>query len=483
MQTSSLRFTRGIAWVGLVALGALAYNLIGIGPVWGQAEGSGSLNVGCFVLLFAVGFEAARRADRLAARLTTSDEAWLRTHRGERDLLPRRARQIREERIAAVEGTPAAPLAPAHDAQSLFEGLVDEVHLRYVAGDALAVRDLRDIANDRNLERLASFTSLMQRALALGFLGTLVGVIAQVMGSERQGLDGLLDTSFLGGTLLAATTTLQGVVTAAFSFWLRDRLLRSMDRQLEEALPLLGVDLLARLGDDRTRAALEIAEILKNATAEMETRLVETSLQIGRAVREAFSGASDAMASALRDAVKDELGAPITTALDALASGVAASVSALSGSIDRSDRVLASASATLTTAANAIRDELSAAVRTPGELTAALQQSRHALAQVAGDFQRITGELREAGAVLRRSDDELLARAHAHEVRADQAAAQQREAAQHLNQTMARFEASVDYLARVVNVLIGQRAPAAEGDDLDADPPHAAGSTNGRGWP
>jgi hypothetical protein len=297
----------------------------------------------------------------------------------------------------------------------------------------------------------------------LGFIGTLIGVILQVLLARTIGA-GVLSSDFMGGMLFAVTTTLQGVFTALYAYALRHRLLREMDGQLEETLRLVGVGLLPGLGDEDTRIAHDVAEILRASIDSLEQRFVAMSQHVGRTVAAALEGVPEAIAISVGKVLGDRLGDSVSNAVRQLEVAVTTGVAALRQSLQSSDQALAKSSTTLERASDVIRTEIQTAVRTPGDLTRELQQSRHEVSQVATAFADIAAELRDAGAMLRQSDDELLVRARNHATAQEQTKERVEAVANQLDRAAQTFEATLRHLALVVEKLVDAHV-----DRLDRD--------------
>jgi len=471
---------RGVSvWAGFLLLLVLALYLVSLGVDWANPMAGLALNVTCFAPLVWVAWALANRARRLSRALDRVDAEWLRLHHLQPEILTGRACEMRAARVAAIEQPGLLTVPPADGEQGTPARVVVEAWQRYVAGEDVGLSSLRDFANEHNLERVESFSRATHLALGLGFLGTLVGIVYQMVLTQRMGTAALLAPDFLSGAVFAVTTTLQGVLTAFYASWLRSRLLRRMDAQLAETLQLLATGLLPGLGNESTRLAIEVADILRSAADRMERRFVELGAGVATAVASALRGAPAAVLDAVKEAVRKDLGDAVTRSVGELQAGVSAAVADLRTTVHETGKVQEKAGASLEKATAAIAVQLDTALHTPGELTRGLQDARSKLTDMTTAFSQITAELQEAGAALRGSDNQLLDRAQKHEEAAERMAAGAESAGARLDGAAGRLEASVRHLAGVVTALI--EAHVARVDEPGPDVPLPVGFL-GRLW-
>jgi hypothetical protein len=459
-----------VVWAGFLALVAMALFLVSPRVDWTRTFAGLDVDFVYFLPLLMVGGAAAVRAHRLSRALALVDGEWIRVHEADRTLLPRLAGEIQHARAAALERPDAFIAPPSEGGGGTPARLVSEAFHLFVAGEHVRLAHLQDVAVNHDLDRTAPLVSAAHTALGLGLLGTLAGILVQFWLARQMGVVSLVEDGLLAGTLLAVTTTAQGVLTAAYARGLRSHLLRLMDAQLDDILRLLALGLLPALGDERTRPALEIAQILRSATDRMEQRFVELGTNIAGIVARAVQGLPAAVLGSVGDLLRDSLCTPLGRSVAELREGIGSAIADLRQAADRSTDVLASSGRALERAARALETQIDTAVRTPGDLTRALQEARHELSHVADSFRAITDELREAGATLRRSDDELLARAHEHVAMAEELKVRADVNGARLDAAAARLEESVHHLGAVVRTIVEASLPRI-GDPPAPSPP------------
>lgn len=231
-------------------------------PAWALA--AGGLGLAWCVALVAVAGRGRQRAGRLLASLVA--EQGFRT-RARADL---RARMDAGERLTSPE----------------VERSLDE----------LAVNGLDDLSR------------LHDRAFAIGFAGSLVSIVVQVLLAH---VHGAATGALLVGTLLAVTKTAQGLVAAGYVAWLHRALLahaRAIARELLDEQRRDHREHFAALAEGRIANELERA--VEAATAQFRQAL-------GAAVDDASARFADALGTATRRS-STELGGALAATVDRL---------------------------------------------------------------------------------------------------------------------------------------------------------------------
>lgn len=136
--------------------------------------------------------------------------------------------------------------------------LLDEIGGRYIAGEPIVSGDLNAALQQHSEERLEQIWRYYEAALAVGFIGTLVGIVIQVVIAQSAGINGIFNSGFLNGGLLAVTTTLQGVFTAVYARWLRAKLQDEFEIMSMSLIDSARHHFIPVLGDEKAREMLDI---------------------------------------------------------------------------------------------------------------------------------------------------------------------------------------------------------------------------------
>lgn len=456
-------------WVGPLALGAGACVLAAMSQAGQGVDGAGqtggvvaALFLMTLVALSVVGtwrastlFDLLGREARVVARWMGTEWSSTRDHIIQRiqsvrgALLSLEAGESSPDYRSALERASGLPRFDGYDLlgapelprdANLPQYLLDQIGQRWVAGDEKpSAHEIEAGLRGVTDARLVGLDTLGRVAAGLGFLGSLAGVAVQAW--QAASLDGqsVFSGSFMAGTLLAMTTSLQGLLTASWIGLLRQRLERPMDALTARAVSYGRHALLPRLDSDTrveeaARAAVqeavdicrtEVAELIKgvnrecaglidrvnrecaamlsavneqNQTAiERQRGEVSTLLEGSRA---AMQAAVDAVTRHLTDELRGAVASAVAEPGRAVLADMRQSFTALRTTMEAIGSQLASATASIQTSVDLLDGDLRAFLAAPNHATALVREA-------SGEMHRQTDRFRALRQDVERSIDRL----------------------------------------------------------------------------
>nr|VFJ60424.1 MAG: hypothetical protein BECKDK2373C_GA0170839_10813 [Candidatus Kentron sp. DK] len=173
---------------------------------------------------------------------------------------------IKQQRRQLLANPELVPYEPLLQAPELCSSMLRELQDAYITGDALDVGRLDADLQHQAAARHGPVAERQAWAFMIGFLGTLTGILFQFFIAQETGIDVLFTDEFLGGAILAVTTTVQGVVTALYIHYRVSRLGTEFDRVIASVRTVFRRVFVPRLGganqSELERFADRIAEQL-----------------------------------------------------------------------------------------------------------------------------------------------------------------------------------------------------------------------------
>ncbi len=334
--------------------------------------------------------------------------------------------------VARAEGRPTdeavrslGEIIGAEDTLSAIA--LDEVRQRYVGGDEVRLEDLTATLRHHEDAHLDPLRKLHELALALGFVGTLVGFAVQAFITQHvASAEGAFSHSFLLGIMLKLTTTLVGLLIAAYARALQWRLLQGFEHVLGAVRQWLCFDILPTC-DARSRLIVDLGGIFGQTVEEFRgsvqqmsqalgSTLTTAATQAGAALAQSIQSTLDEFTERLRTQVSEpfrlEMGRFQTTVesvghtvLDEFTERLRTQVSEpfrlemsrLQTTVESvGHTVLEGASALQTTTAR-LSSELEHAIRIPGQLTRDLQTAASVMTDVVSQFDRVAQTVDRVG--------------------------------------------------------------------------------------
>ena len=319
----------------------------------------------------------------------------------------------RQDAVARVAGRPVGhapqPMGEILEAGQNLSAVVvlEEVRQRYVGGDDIRIEDLAATLRQHEGERLDPLLRSHELALALGFAGTLIGLIVQGFIAQNVARGGLFSQAFLMGSLLAVTTTLVGLLIAAYARAARWQVLQDFEPALSRVRQWLSFDILPAC-DARSRLVLDLSGVFEqtvegfretvwqmgadfrqtvkqmgqNLEARVEARTDHAINNIGDFTMNAIGAIRDHAASEMARAaekmaeVTEDLRTQVSEPFQTEMGKLSATIKDAAHSISEGSNALSEGSNALKEITEQLSRELHRALREPGQLTRELQTAR-----------------------------------------------------------------------------------------------------------
>lgn len=263
-------------------------------------------------------------------------------------------------------------------ADSCLEYSFESLSAGYCSGEPLKANDLTQSLMERLTQRLEFLKRGSDAAVALGFAGTLVGVILQVVTTLKLTKHELYSSAFLGGVLVAVTTTLQGLAVSSTLLRRYNLLATRASNLAAQIVRYVQLNLMPVLTDVNRPALAAVA-----VTEHVVEKLNQASAGIVSSIGAALERLSTQYTALVKEAT-DNLGRSV----DSLKTGINKAIGSLQSTLDTVSDAIREANArpdavaeSLTTAIYSANTVAERFTELDGSLNGFTQEIRQALDQ------------------------------------------------------------------------------------------------------
>ena len=189
----------------------------------------------------------------------------------------------------------------------------DQMGLMARGSEKVTGNTVRDALDTYHVERyLSKMSSLYMYAYVLGFIGTLVGIVIQVLIAQSLAGQGVFSLSFLNGMMLSVVTTAQGVLAASYNRWVALNSEVRLNELSKQIVDYSRKETFRRLNNPKYQRVAMLKETTKTVMDGFERTTRESLEKFETVLAAAIKDAGETS----RDIIENAMCGAVTTALE-----------------------------------------------------------------------------------------------------------------------------------------------------------------------